>query len=101
MTTSSGTARGADAALDTFVNEPLPADHPLWRTPNTIITPHLGGFCDVYVDNALPQFETNLRHMLDRQPDRMINLEARQSFGISRVQSASANGNAPERCTSI
>lgn len=67
----------AGAALDTFVDEPLPADHPLWRTPNTIITPHLGGFCDVYVDNALPQFETNLRHMLDGQPDRMINLEAR------------------------
>lgn len=67
----------AGAALDTFVEEPLPPDNPLWKTPNTIITPHLGGFCDVYVENALPQFETNLRHFLDGQTDRMINLEAR------------------------
>ena len=67
----------AGAALDTFVEEPLPADHPLWKTPNTIITPHLGGFCDVYVENALPQFETNLRHFLDGETDRMINVETR------------------------
>lgn len=67
----------AGAALDTFVEEPLPPDNPLWKTPNTIITPHLGGFCDVYVENALPQFETNLRHFLDGETDRMVNLEAR------------------------
>ncbi len=67
----------AGAALDTFVEEPLPPHHPLWSTPNTIITPHLGGFCDVYVDNALPQFETNLRHFLDGNLERMINTHAR------------------------
>ena len=65
------------AALDTFVEEPLPSDHPLWKTPNTIITPHLGGFNDVYVKHALPQFETNLRCFLGGEPDRMINLESR------------------------
>jgi phosphoglycerate dehydrogenase-like enzyme len=65
------------AALDTFVDEPLPADHPLWTTPNTIITPHLGGFCDVYVEAALPQIETNLRLFLAGETDSMINVEAR------------------------
>ena len=31
----------AGAALDVFVTEPLPADHPLHSTPNLLLTPHL------------------------------------------------------------
>lgn len=31
------------AALDATSPEPLPADNPLWRCPNTIISPHIGG----------------------------------------------------------
>jgi phosphoglycerate dehydrogenase-like enzyme len=30
-------------ALDVTEPEPLPLGHPLWSTPNTIITPHVGG----------------------------------------------------------
>jgi phosphoglycerate dehydrogenase-like enzyme len=30
----------AGAVLDVFVEEPLPADHPFWNTPNTYITCH-------------------------------------------------------------
>lgn len=33
----------AGAALDVMAPEPLPADHPLWTCPNTIITPHVSG----------------------------------------------------------
>ncbi|QAT50175.1 D-2-hydroxyacid dehydrogenase [Caproiciproducens sp. NJN-50] len=31
------------AALDVTDPEPLPAEHPLWNAPNTIITPHISG----------------------------------------------------------
>lgn len=35
--------RIAAAYLDVTEPEPLPADHPLWDTPNCFITPHTGG----------------------------------------------------------
>lgn len=34
----------AGAALDVFETEPLPADHPLWRMGNVLITPHTAGY---------------------------------------------------------
>jgi phosphoglycerate dehydrogenase-like enzyme len=34
--------RIAGAAIDVYDNEPLPADHPLRRLDNTVLTPHLG-----------------------------------------------------------
>ncbi|MBP2471595.1 phosphoglycerate dehydrogenase-like enzyme [Crossiella equi] len=33
----------ARAALDVFEQEPLPADHPLWRRPDVLLTPHVAG----------------------------------------------------------
>ncbi|MEO6874635.1 MAG: D-2-hydroxyacid dehydrogenase [Opitutaceae bacterium] len=33
----------AGAALDTHYQYPLPAEHPLWRMPNVILTPHISG----------------------------------------------------------
>ena len=33
----------AGTALDVTDPEPLPADHPLWKAPNAIITPHISG----------------------------------------------------------
>ncbi|WP_326524329.1 D-2-hydroxyacid dehydrogenase [Sphingomonas sp.] len=35
--------RVAGAFLDTVTPEPLPADHPLWTTPNALLTMHLSG----------------------------------------------------------
>ena len=66
--------RLAGAALDVFVKEPLPAEHPLWSFTNVIITPHLGGFHDTYVDDALPIIEENMRRFLAGDTARMTNL---------------------------
>jgi phosphoglycerate dehydrogenase-like enzyme len=34
----------AGAILDVFRTEPLPADHPFWRTEGIAVLPHIGGF---------------------------------------------------------
>ncbi len=37
-----GSGRIAGAGIDVYDVEPLPAEHPLRRLPNTVLTPHLG-----------------------------------------------------------
>lgn len=49
------------AALDVFTEEPLPADSPLWRLPNTIISPHCTDRTPGTLDRALDIFLDNLR----------------------------------------
>lgn len=38
--------RLAGAGLDVFVDEPTPADHPLFRLENVVVTPHVAGSSD-------------------------------------------------------
>lgn len=64
----------AGAGLDTFWTEPLPEDHPLWGMKNVIITPHVGGMCDIYWKQALPIVEENLRRYLQGERRNLINL---------------------------
>jgi phosphoglycerate dehydrogenase-like enzyme len=64
----------AGAALDVFNREPLPPDHPFWDFENVIITTHQGGFCDTYVDLAMPILEHNMRCFLKGDLKSMINV---------------------------
>jgi D-2-hydroxyacid dehydrogenase (NADP+) len=64
----------AGAALDVFAQEPLPADHPFWDFKNVIITTHQGGFCDTYVDLAMPILEHNMRCFLKGDFKGMMNV---------------------------
>jgi phosphoglycerate dehydrogenase-like enzyme len=64
----------AGAALDTFWKEPLPLENPLWNLENVIITPHVGGMSDIYVDQVLTIFEGNLRRFLQGERRSLINL---------------------------
>jgi D-2-hydroxyacid dehydrogenase (NADP+) len=70
--------RIAGAALDVFNEEPLPAGHPFWSMPNVIITTHQGGFCDVYIDYALPTVEANMAAFLRGNTSAMINVVPRE-----------------------
>ena len=48
------------AAMDVTDPEPLPQDHPLWRTPNVLITPHVGGASSAFLPRALRVIEEQL-----------------------------------------
>ena len=67
----------AGAALDVFDHEPLPADSPLWAQSNLILTPHLGGMVDVYVEQAMPVLTHNIRAFLNGKESTMLNLVER------------------------
>ena len=64
----------AGAALDTFRQEPLPPEHPFWGMENVIITPHVGGMSDTYVQQAVEIFRQNLRRFLKGETEGLINV---------------------------
>jgi phosphoglycerate dehydrogenase-like enzyme len=56
------------AALDVFVTEPLPADSPLWKLENLLITPHTAALTDKLWERHYVRFSENLRRYLDGRP---------------------------------
>lgn len=56
--------RIAGAGLDVTDPEPLPPDHPLWKAPNVIITPHVANDSDLGYDAQLKVVQENLRRYL-------------------------------------
>lgn len=58
-----GSAAIAGAGIDTFIEEPLPADSPLWGMENALITPHTAGETRRYEENVIDILLTNLRRL--------------------------------------
>jgi phosphoglycerate dehydrogenase-like enzyme len=66
----SGTLAGA--GLDVFETEPLPADSPLWRMENVLITPHVSGNTPHYFHRVAALFAANLKRYLHGEPLRNL-----------------------------
>jgi phosphoglycerate dehydrogenase-like enzyme len=64
----------AGAALDTHYAYPLPADHPLWKFPRVILTPHISGSdrSDAYPARIGDLLAQNIERYLAGQP--LLNL---------------------------
>jgi phosphoglycerate dehydrogenase-like enzyme len=58
----------AGAGLDVTDPEPLPADHPLWRTSRVIISPHTAGRSDKSRDRLYLLVQENLRRYVTGEP---------------------------------
>ena len=55
----------AGAALDVFPQEPLPADNPIWKQPNVIVSPHVAGVSKNFDAHATELFAANLRRYIE------------------------------------
>jgi phosphoglycerate dehydrogenase-like enzyme len=62
----------AGAALDVFEVEPLPADHPLWRFENVILTPHVAGYSPRIAERHLGLLLDNLGRFQRGEPLRNV-----------------------------
>lgn len=58
----------AGAGLDVFEEEPLPAQSPLWKMENVLITPHVGADTPWDYDAAAEIFLDNLKRYLRGEP---------------------------------
>ena len=58
------------AAFDAHYYYPMPADHPLWRFPNVIMTPHISGATQSphFVERLWELFTQNVRRYLTDEP---------------------------------
>ena len=62
----------AGAALDVFEVEPLPAESPLWRMPNVLVSPHRAGDHEGWQADVVALFVDNLRRFVAGQPLRNV-----------------------------
>lgn len=66
----------AGAALDVFVEEPLPKDHPLLELDNVVLAPHLGWPTDLSFEHFADNAVTNILDYMDGKLTRALNPEA-------------------------
>ncbi|CAL9580061.1 2-hydroxyacid dehydrogenase [Streptomyces sp. NPDC057838] len=60
------------AALDVTDPEPLPREHPLWRAPGVLISPHAGGPTSAFLPRARRLLADQLNRYVNREPLRNV-----------------------------
>jgi phosphoglycerate dehydrogenase-like enzyme len=60
------------AAVDVTDPEPLPLEHPLWKCPNLLITPHIGGSSTQFAPRSIKTAELELRRYMAGEPLRNV-----------------------------
>jgi phosphoglycerate dehydrogenase-like enzyme len=68
----------AGAGLDVFEEEPLPADHPLWRMDNVIITPHAAGAGPYVMERRIGVVTENIKRYVQGRP--LLNVVDKKSW---------------------
>jgi phosphoglycerate dehydrogenase-like enzyme len=63
---AAGRLRGA--GLDVFATEPLPADSPLWRLPNVLLTPHVSSFTRSFWRRETELIRENAERLVANRP---------------------------------
>jgi phosphoglycerate dehydrogenase-like enzyme len=78
----------AGAALDTHYYYPMPADHPLWKFPNVIMTPHVSGAdrSTNYPPRIGQLCCENLSRYLERRP--LLNAISKEDLRQSEIPAA-------------
>jgi D-3-phosphoglycerate dehydrogenase len=66
----------AGAALDVFESEPLPANHPLRRAPNCILTPHVAGLTHDAATSRFAVADDVIRVLNGQPPEHPADLPA-------------------------
>jgi len=56
------------AALDVFADEPLPPDSPLWNVPRLLITPHVAGLGERYIERCIEALLANVSALASGTP---------------------------------
>jgi len=85
--------RIAGAGLDAFATEPLPPTSPLWRTPRTLITPHVTPQLADRTERSIAIIAENARRY--RAGERMLNLLTVEEM-YSRASPAPTVAEAPQ-----
>jgi D-3-phosphoglycerate dehydrogenase len=77
----------AGAGIDVYESEPLPADHPLRRAPNTVLTPHLGASTREAQENVALEIADAVRAaLLENDYTRAVNAPAIGGEAMRRLR---------------
>ncbi|WP_328356440.1 2-hydroxyacid dehydrogenase [Streptomyces sp. NBC_00445] len=82
-------SRRITAALDVTDPEPLPCEHPLWRAPGVLISPHVGGPTSAFLPRAKRLLTDQLSRFVNHEPLRNVILTT-GATGIRPTDAASA-----------